>query len=270
MQATELRHADLHALHGQVVFATGATKGLGAELVLALARQGARLAIVGRDGAAGEEVAAAVRAMGGAALVLPTDVTDAAALQAAALQAQAHFGHIDRLLCAAGVGSPRQKVWDSSADDFHACFDTNVLGVMLALRAVMPLMIARGQGGRVVVIGGTYGHKGVADAAVYAASKWAVRGLCKSAALEGGPHDITVNVVAPGGVAGPRLKRLFEASAAREGLPYGAVLRRFTDKSALGRLVTGDDIAQAVIHLFSAGGRLITGQDLVVDAGTLV
>lgn len=270
MPATDPGHKIMHALNAQVVFATGATKGLGAELALALARQGAHLAIVGRDRAAGEEVASAVRAIGSNALVLPADVSDGQALQDAAQQAQKHFGHIDRLLCAAGVGSPRQKVWQSRAEDFHACFDTNVLGVMLALRAVMPLMIERGQGGRVVVIGGTYGHKGVADAAVYAASKWAVRGLCKSAALEGGPHGITVNVVAPGGVAGPRLKRLFEASAEREGLPYEAVLRRFTDKSALGRLVTGDDIAQAVIHLFSDGGRLITGQDIVVDAGTLI
>jgi 3-oxoacyl-[acyl-carrier protein] reductase len=259
----------MEKLKGQVVFATGATKGLGAELALALAREGAHVVIVGRDVQAGEGVAAAVRATGSEALVLPADVTDGEALTAAARQAKAHFGRVDRLLCTAGVGSPRQPVWQSSADDYRACFDINVLGVMLSMRAVMPLLIEQGEG-RVVVIGGTYGHKGVADAALYAASKWAVRGLVKSAALEAGPHNVTVNVVAPGGIAGPRLKRLFEASAQREGIAYEAVLRRFTAKSALGRLVSGDDVAHAVIHLFSDGGRLITGQDIVVDAGTLI
>ena len=259
----------MNALKGKVVFATGATKGLGAELVLALAREGAHIAIVGRDSAAGTAVASAVRATGSEALVLQADVTDGDALSAAARQAHDYFGRVDRLLCAAGVGSPRQPVWQSTADDYRACFDTNVLGVLLAMRAVMPLLIESGEG-RVVVIGGTYGHKGVADAAIYAASKWALRGLVKSAALEGGPHNITVNTVAPGGIAGPRLKRLFEASAQREGIPYEAVLRRFTSKSALGRLVDGDDVAHAVIHLFSDGGRLITGQDIVVDAGTLI
>jgi 3-oxoacyl-[acyl-carrier protein] reductase len=259
----------MSSLSGQVVFATGATKGLGADIAIALARAGADLAIVGRDGAAGEAVAASIRELGRGALVLPADVTDAAALQDAATRTLEHFGRIDRLLCAAGVGSPRQPVWQSSADDYRACFDINVLGVMLALRSVMPHMIAR-RDGRVVIIGGTYGHKGVADAALYAASKWAVRGLAKSAALEAGPYNVTVNVVAPGGVAGPRLTRLFEASAQREGIPYEAVLQRFTSRTALGRLVDSEDIARAVIHLFSEGGRLITGQDLVVDAGMLI
>ena len=259
----------MDALKGKVVFATGATKGLGAEIALAVAREGAHVVIVGRDAEGGETVARAVRATGSEALVLKADVTDAQALQDAAEQAHRHFGSLDALLCAAGVGSPRQPVWQSSEQDYRACFDINVLGVMLSMRAVMPHLIAQREG-RVVVIGGTYGHKGVADAALYAASKWAVRGLVKSAALEAGPHNVTVNVVAPGGIAGPRLKRLFEASAEREGLPYETVLRRFTSKSALGRLVSGDDVAQAVIHLFSEGGRLITGQDIVVDAGTIV
>ncbi|QHI97648.1 SDR family oxidoreductase [Xylophilus rhododendri] len=259
----------MDALRGKVVFATGATKGLGAELALALAREGAHIAIVGRDAQAGEAVASAVRAVGSSALVLAADVADAAALQAASERALAEFGRIDRLLCTAGVGSPRQPVWESTADDYRACFDINLLGVLNALRAVMPTLIAQREG-RVVVIGGTYGHKGVAQSALYAASKWAVRGLVKSAALDAGPFNVTCNVVAPGGIAGPRLKRLFEASAEREGLPYEEVLGRFTAKAALGRLVTGDDVAAAVIHLFSEGGRLITGQDLVVDAGTLV
>jgi len=256
-------------LAGQVVFATGATKGLGADVARWLALAGAKVAVVGRDADAAAQAAASIVQQGGQGIGLVADVTDAQALAAAAAQAADHFGSIHRLLCCAGVGSPRQTVWDSAEADYRACFDINVLGVMLAMRAVMPRLIAQREG-RVVVIGGTYGHKGVPLAGLYAASKWAVRGLVKSAALEAGPHNVTVNTVAPGGIEGPRLTRLFQASADREGLPYEAVLQRFTSRAALGRLVSPQDIAQSVIHLFGEGGRLITGQDLVVDAGTLV
>jgi 3-oxoacyl-[acyl-carrier protein] reductase len=254
---------------GQVAFITGATKGLGGELAVALAAAGADVVIVGRDVAAGREVADRVAALGRTALLLAADVTDEAALQYAAAVALEKFGRIDILLCVAGVGSPRQPVWQTTAADFHACFDVNVLGVMLAMKAALPSMVAR-RAGRVVVIGGTYGHKGVANAAIYAASKWALRGLVKSAALECGADNITVNLIAPGGVAGPRLERLFGQSAEREGVPYEQVLGRFTSKTALGRLVDGGDIAHALLHLVSDSGRMVTGQDLIVDAGGII
>jgi len=254
---------------GQVAFITGATKGLGGELALALAAAGADVVIVGRDQAAGRDIADRVQALGRTALLLAADVTDEASMQYAAAVALEKFGCIDILLCVAGVGSPRQPVWQSSAADFHACFDVNVLGVMLAMKATLPSMLAR-RSGRVVVIGGTYGHKGVPNAAIYAASKWALRGLVKSAALECGPENITVNLIAPGGVAGPRLERLFRQSAEREGVPYEQVLGRFAGRTALGRLVDGDDIARTLLHLVSEGGRNITGQDLIVDAGGII
>jgi NAD(P)-dependent dehydrogenase (short-subunit alcohol dehydrogenase family) len=257
------------ACAGQVAFITGATRGLGGELALALAGAGADVVIVGRDVAAGAEVAARIAALGRASLLVAADVSDEAAMQQAAGAALARFGRIDILLCVAGVGSPRQPVWQSTAADFHACFDVNVLGVMLAMKAALPAMLAR-RAGRVVVIGGTYGHKGVPNAAIYAASKWALRGLVKSAALECGPDNITVNLIAPGGVAGPRLERLFRQSAEREGVPYEQVLGRFTGKTALGRLVDGDDIARALLHLVSDSGRMVTGQDLIVDAGGII
>lgn len=121
-----------------------------------------------------------------------------------------------------------------------------------------------------VVIGGTYGHKGVANSAIYAASKWALRGLVKSTALEVAPYGITCNIVAPGGVDGARLRGAFQQSADARGEPVEAVLARFTAGSALGRLLTGEDIAAAILHLVGDGGRMITGQDLIVDSGTIV
>ncbi|MEN3951223.1 SDR family NAD(P)-dependent oxidoreductase [Iodidimonas sp. SYSU 1G8] len=256
-------------LSGKTALITGATRGLGRELALALARAGADIAVLGRDEATGEITAQAIRAEGRRALVLAADVTDQTAMEAAAARAEAEFGAIDILVCTAGIGLPRMPVWESDAAGFNACFDVNVLGVLLSLRAVMPGMIARASG-RVVVIGGTYGHKGVAGFGVYAASKWALRGLVKSAALDAGPHGVTVNMVAPGGVDGDRLRGEFRKSAEANGETEDEVLARFVSRSALGRLVSGEDVAAAVLHLVTGAGRMMTGQDIVVDAGTIV
>jgi NAD(P)-dependent dehydrogenase (short-subunit alcohol dehydrogenase family) len=256
-------------LEGQTAAVTGGTHGLGRDLALALARAGADIVVMGRDAAAGAEAVQAVNAAGRRGLFVPADVSDEAAMDAASALAADSFGKIDILVCAAGVGVPRRPVWESVTADFRTCFDVNVLGVMLALRAFLPGMIAR-RAGRAVIIGGTYGHKGVADHAIYAASKWAIRGLVKSAALEAGPHNVTVNTIAPGGVDGDRLRRLFRQSAEARGESEDAVLARFTSGTALGRLVDGDDIAATLLYLLGDGGRNITGQDIIVDSGTII
>jgi NAD(P)-dependent dehydrogenase (short-subunit alcohol dehydrogenase family) len=259
----------MQQLENRKILITGATRGLGAELAVLLAGQGADIAIVGRDAMAGEDVARQIRALGRQAIVIAADVADEPAMLAAGEQAVACFGHVDRLLCVAGLSSPRKPLTETSTAEFHAYFDVNVLGAALAMRAVLPSMIERSDG-RIVLIGGTYGYKGVANSSLYVATKWALRGLARSVALEVGKHGITVNVVAPGGVDGPRLRDEFAASARREGIAPEAVYQRFTGRTALGSLVDSQDIAQSVIHLFSDGGRRITGQDILIDAGTIV
>ncbi len=254
---------------GRVAVVTGATRGLGRELALSLARAGADIVVLGRGASDGDAAAGAIRALGRKSLFVPTDVTDQGAVDDAVQRAITEFGRIDILVCNAGVGLPRQPVWQTDAEDFHSCFDVNVLGAMLAMRAVLPAMIAR-RSGRIVVIGGSYGHKGVANFAVYAASKWALRGLVKSVALEVGAHGVTANLIAPGGIDGERLRGQFRRSAEANGEPFEAVLERFNSGSALRRLVTTDDIAASLLYLVGEGGRNITGQDMVVDAGTIV
>jgi NAD(P)-dependent dehydrogenase (short-subunit alcohol dehydrogenase family) len=261
--------ADGSDIAGQVAIVTGATRGLGRELALSLADAGADIMILGRGMADGEAAAASIRALGRRALFIPTDVTSQDSMEEAARRAIAEFGHIDILVCNAGIGLPRQPVWQTDAEDFHAVFDVNVLGVMLAMRAVLPAMIAR-RSGRIVVIGGSYGHKGVANFAVYASSKWALRGLVKSVALEVGGHGVTANLIAPGGVEGERLRGQFQKSADANGEPVEAVLDRFLSGNALRRLVSGDDIAASLLYLVGEGGRNITGQDIIVDSGTIV
>ena len=256
-------------LIGQTAVVTGSTRGLGREIALALARAGANIVVVGRDQANGKITADTVREAGTESLLISADVTDQQQMEAMAARSVERFGSIDALVCTAGVGAPRRVLWESTVEDYRNCFDVNVLGVMLAMRAALPAMIAR-RAGRIVVIGGTYGHKGVAQHAIYAASKWALRGLVKSAARESGPYGVNVNLVSPGGIEGERLRRQFRQSAEINGETEQDVRARFVAGTALGRLVTGEDVAAAVIHLVTDAGRMITGQDIIVDSGTII
>lgn len=256
-------------LDGDVVMVTGATRGVGAELAFALAQEGATVVIVGRDAGAGEMVAEKIRSAGFAASVAVADVTREDEIDAAVQSVLDEYGHIDTLICAAGTSAGRGPLWLAEEADFRACFDLNVLGTMLSMKAVMPSMIERGKG-CIVAIGGTYGHKGVRSFSVYAASKWALRGLIKSAALDAGAFGLRVNLVSPGGIEGEKLTGMFKRTAEQEGISFQAVHNRFTAGAALGRLVAPSDIANAMLYLVSDSGRMITGQDIVVDAGTLI
>lgn len=256
-------------LAGKVAAVTGATRGLGRELAIGLAGAGAEVIVIGRDATSGAETLDLIADAGGKAYLALANVADETAMARVAEEVATRHGGIDALVCAAGVSLPKGPVQAHGEAEFRHCFDTNVLGVALSLKSFLPQMIAR-EAGRIVVIGGTYGHKGVADHALYAASKWAVRGLVKSTALEVGRHGITANVVAPGGIDGERLRRLFRQSAERQGRQESEVLDDFLKSAALGRLVDGADIMAAVLHLLGPGGRNITGQDLVVDAGTII
>jgi len=252
-------------LTGKTALVTGGTRGLGLGLACALGRKGAQVILVGRNATTGQEAVSLLAAEGIQARAVAADVSDGPALR----DAVAPLGPIDLLVCVAGVGAPRRPVWEATPEDYHACFDINVLGVVNAMAAVMPGMVARGEG-RVVAIGGTYGHKGMAGFSLYAASKWALRGLVKSAALDAAPHGVRVNLISPGGVEGERIHRLFRESALRNGEPEDAPLKRFLATTALGRLVTEEDVAAALFHLVGPAGSMITGQDIVVDAGTVI
>jgi NAD(P)-dependent dehydrogenase (short-subunit alcohol dehydrogenase family) len=249
-----------------VALVTGGTRGLGLALAGALHAAGTAVALVGRDAETGQRAAAS---LGNRAAAFAADVSDQAAIDVAVTRAEATLGPITTLVCAAGIGAPRAPIWEADEAAFRAVYDVNVLGVLLAMRSTMPAMVARGSG-RVIVIGGTYGHKGAAGFGLYGSTKWALRGIVRSAALDAAPHRVTVNMVSPGGVDGERLRRLFRESAVRNGEPDGAPLARFTSGTALGRLVSEEDIAAAMLHLLSPAGRMMTGQDIVVDSGTVL
>lgn len=256
-------------LSGQVAVITGPAKGMGAAISLAFAREGCRLALLGRDTDAIGPVADQARASGAEAVVLPCDVTDYGQCQQAVTDAEAAFGgQIDILVNVAGGTGPIGKTgYETSPDEFAQIMTLNVNGCFNMMRAVLPGMVAR-RFGKVVNVGGTFGMHGRAGRSAYSASKWGLRGLTKSLAIEAGPHNVNVNYVAPGMVDGPRFREKVCADMAnRLGITVEEAMERHAADYALRRVSTDSDVANACLFLASDVSRQITGVDLPVDGG---
>ena len=256
-------------LAGKTAFVTGPAKGMGRAITLELAKEGANLVLAGRDLAPVEDVAAEVRALGREAVVVSCDVTDPAAVEAA-VAAGEPLGGVDILVNVAGGTGPIGKSGiETTPEEFDQIMDLNVKGCFLTMRAVLPGMIARG-GGKIVNVGGTFGMRGRAGRLSYSASKWGLRGLTKSFALEVGPHNINVNYVAPGMVDGPRFNKVCAEMAERLGISHDEARAKHAEEYALRRVSTDEDVAHAVLFFASERSRQITGQDLAVDGGWVI
>ena len=257
------------ALDRRVALITGPAKGMGAAISRAFAAEGCRLALLARDTAAVEPVAAAIRAAGGEAVVLRCDLTDPAACEDAAATARAAFdGRIDILVNVAGGSGPIGKTGiETTPAEFNDIVALNMNGCFHMIRAVAPVMVAQ-RYGKIVNVGGTFGMRGRAGRLAYSASKWGLRGITKSFALELGPHNINVNTVAPGMVDGPRFREKVSAEMARRlGITLEEAMARHAADYALRRVSTDTDVANACLFLASDVSRQITGADLPVDGG---
>jgi 3-oxoacyl-[acyl-carrier protein] reductase len=248
-------------LKGRVALITGPAKGMGAAVTRAFAGEGCRLALLGRDVDAIEPLVGEVRGLGGDALV-------ASACEEAAAAALEAFGRIDILVNVAGGSGPIGKTgWETTADEFDEIVDLNMRGCFNTIRACLPAMIAR-RDGKIVNVGGTFGMRGRAGRLAYSASKWGLRGITKSFALEAGPYNVNVNCVAPGMVDGPRFRtKVVPEMAARLGISEAEAARRHAEDYALRRVSTDEDVAAACLFLASDVSRQITGVDLPVDGG---
>jgi NAD(P)-dependent dehydrogenase (short-subunit alcohol dehydrogenase family) len=256
-------------LYGKVAIVTGAAKGMGGVISAALAEEGAALVLAARDVDALERHEASLneRFADLRAVAIRCDVTDEAATADLAATAVKQFGAIDILVNTAGVIGPIETpAQDVALEDFRYVLGVNVVGTFLPCRAVIPAMIERG-GGRIVNIAGTSGLRGYRNRVAYSSSKWAVRGLTRTLALELGPHGVTVNTVCPNVTNGERMDRIVNKKAERTGRTFDEVYADFASQTALGRFVDEVDVAEAVRFLVSERARNITGHDVVVDAG---
>jgi NAD(P)-dependent dehydrogenase (short-subunit alcohol dehydrogenase family) len=255
-------------LRGRVAVITGPAKGMGAAVTKAFAAEGARLALVGRDVAAITPVANEVKAAGGEAIIIACDLTDAGQCDAAAATTKSVYERIDILVNVAGGSGPIGKTGvETTPEEFDSIVTLNMNGCFHTMRSVLPTMISQ-RYGKIVNVGGTFGMRGRGGRMAYSASKWGLRGITKSFALEVGPHNINVNCVAPGMVDGARFRDKVCATMAKQhGITAEEAAERHAAEYALKRVTLDSDVANACLFLASDVSRQITGVDLPVDGG---
>jgi 3-oxoacyl-[acyl-carrier protein] reductase len=255
-------------LTGRVAMITGPAKGMGAAITKAFAAEGSKLALVGRDTAAVEPVAEEARALGAEAIVVPCDLTDAMQCEKAAATTNSAYGRIDILVNVAGGSGPVGKTGvDTTPEEFDDIVTLNMNGCFHTMRAALPTMMAQ-RYGKIVNVGGTFGMRGRAGRMAYSASKWGLRGITKSFALEVGSFNINVNCVAPGMVDGPRFRdKVCVDMAQKLGISIDEAVARHAADYALKRVTNDLDVANACLFLASDASRQITGIDLPVDGG---
>jgi len=242
---------------GRVALVTGAARGIGRAVALALARAGADVALGFRDARAGGDVADAVRALGRGALPLQMDVTRPAEVSAAVAAAVRHFGRLDILVNNAGIGPPNPAEVVTE-DDFDATLAVNLKGTFFVSQAVGRAMIAGGRGGRIVNLSSQAGFVALPTESVYCMTKAAIAHLTKCLAVEWAPHGINVNAVAPTFVRTPGTGKWLEDEAFR---------RDLLARIPLGRVGEPPDVAAAVVFLCSPAASMITGSTLLIDGG---
>ena len=227
---------------------TGAAKGMGAAITETLAREGADIFLTARDTAALDAVAEVIRKLGRRAEVCACDVVDEKSVASMAEKAMKFFGNrIDILVNVAGVTGPIETpIQDIKPDDFSYVIEANIRGTYLPIKYIVPAMIVQ-HSGKIVNIGGTSGLRGYKNRAAYSSSKWGVRGLTRTVALEVGEHNINCNVVCPGIVHTPRMEKLCREKARVRGWTYDQVYAEYVQDMALKRVSQPQDLS--LIHI---------------------
>lgn len=244
------------SIAGQIALVTGASRGIGRDLVFALAGAGANVAVAARREADAAEVVAQVRASGGQAFGIELDVTNMEAIVVAVEKLLATVGHIDILVNNAGLGSTGDAL-EVSVGDWDQLMDVNLKGLFFVTQAVAASMVER-RYGRIISLSSQAGLVGIRRHAVYSASKGGVNMLTRVLALEWSSHGVTVNAIAPTFIRTPgTAERLDDPDFAAD------ILSRIP----VGRFGTTTDVAAAVLYLASPAAGLVTGVVLPVDGG---
>jgi NAD(P)-dependent dehydrogenase (short-subunit alcohol dehydrogenase family) len=236
---------------------TGGATGIGWAIAVALQQRGAQVLIGDASAEKLQEALKQQPEMSGSV----ADVADARQIDVVFDDLRQSLGGLDVLVNNAGIAGPTAAVEDIDPDDWSRTLAVNITGQFLCARRAVPLLKAAG-GGSIINVSSAAGRLGYPLRTPYAASKWAVIGFTKSLAMELGPHDIRVNALLPGIVAGERMRRVIAARAAALNVSYDEAASRYLDQVSLRRMVSGDDVAAMVLFLCSAAGRNISGQSL--------
>jgi NAD(P)-dependent dehydrogenase (short-subunit alcohol dehydrogenase family) len=242
-----------------VVLITGALTGIGRATAIAFARDGARIVISGRRDEVGQKLVAELRDIGAEAEYWRSDVRHDDDVRDLVDKTVKRFGRLDIAVNNAGTEGKTGPVTEQTAESYAATFDTNVLGTLLSMKHELRVMLPQGSGS-IVNVSSAYGSVGAAGASVYVASKHAVEGMTKSAALEVAGTGVRVNVVAPGTTDTGMLSRFTQSDENKTALVSTVPVKR---------LATPEEIANVIVFVGSAKASYMTGSSIAVDGGML-
>src|SRR5712672_362058 len=242
-----------------VVLITGALTGIGRASAIIFAQEGAHIVVSGRRDKEGQKLAAELQALGAEAIFVRADVRNDDDVRNLVDQTVKRFGRLDIAVNNAGTEGLRGLVTEQTAESYAATFDSNVLGVLLSMKHELRAMLPQGSGS-IVNVSSAYGSVGAAGASVYVASKHAVEGMTKSAALEVAGTGVRVNVVAPGTTDTGMLKRFTGTPENKKALVSTVPVKR---------LAKPDEIAHVIAFVASANASYMTGASIPVDGGMI-
>jgi len=253
-------------LDGRVAIITGASKGIGRVMSQMFAHEGAQVVCAARSEALVHETVALIGTAGGRAIAVVGDAATEEGAHSIVDAGVKAFGRIDTLVNNAGDGGPTKAVQDYALDDWYYTLDSCLTSAFLCTHFAVPAMIASGRGA-IVNIASMAGRRGLAYRVGYCSAKAGQMGMTYGLALELGRHNITVNAIAPGAVAGDRIDRVIKGQAEVRGVGIERMREAFVERSPLRRMSTADDIAALAAFLCSDFARNISGQCIPVTAG---
>jgi NAD(P)-dependent dehydrogenase (short-subunit alcohol dehydrogenase family) len=256
----------LGLLNDRVAIVTGASKGIGRVMAQLFAREGAQVVCAARSEALVEETVAEIQSAGGAAVAVVGDVSVEDGARATVAAGMNAFGRVDTLVNNAGDGGPTKPVQEYSIDDWYYTVNSCLTSAYLCSRFAVPAMIAAGRGA-IVNIASMAGRRGLMYRVGYCSAKAGQIGMTYGLALELGRHNITVNAIAPGAVAGDRIDRVIQGQAEVRGIEVERMRQSFVERAPLRRMSTAEDIASLAAFLCSEHARNISGQCIPVTAG---
>ncbi len=253
-------------LNERIAIITGGAKGIGKAISRAFAKEGAIVVIAARDRGAIEQAAEEIRASGGRADTIPTDVRYEEQIKDMVRYALDGYGRIDILVNNSAVAGPTANFVDLDLAEWNDVMATNLTGPMICSREVLKSMIAARKGA-IINISSEGGRSGFAMRGPYAVSKRGIIALTETMAIEAGPYGVRVNCISPGRVTGERVEHVAREKAAALGLAYEEVMASMTIDTSLGRFAEPSEVASAAVFLASDEGSAITGETLVVSCG---
>jgi NAD(P)-dependent dehydrogenase (short-subunit alcohol dehydrogenase family) len=253
-------------LTGRVAIVTGASKGIGRVTSQVFAAQGARVVCGARTEHLVEETAARIRDDGGEAVAVTADVSREDGARKLVATALERYGRLDCLVNNAGDSGPTRSVQEYSLDDWHYTLESCLTSTFLCTKFAVQPMIDAG-GGVIVNIASMAGRRGLPFRVGYCAAKSGQMGLTYGLAVELGPHNIRVNAILPGAIAGDRIDRVIAGQAQARGVSEEQLRQAFVERAPLKRMATANDVAELALFLCSDSGRNISGQCVPVNAG---